>query len=85
MTFKKRGLEIRHHKSKRADHILRWKGKGSTAALWSNFIDCVKSRQRPLSPVDVGMQVQAPLSMAMLCYMQNKVARFDAEKKEIVL
>ena len=85
LTFKDGGMEITPHDAKKPLHVIRWKGKGSTEALWSNFLDCVKSRQKPLSPVDVGARVQAPLNMAILSYRQNKVARFDREKQEIIL
>ena len=62
-----------------------WQGKGDTAALWSNFIDCIHSRQKPYSPVDLAVRVQAPLAMGILAHRENKVARFDAEKQEILL
>jgi predicted dehydrogenase len=85
LTFKKGGMEITPYDAKRPAHILRWKGQGSTEALWSNFVDCVHSREVPLSPVDIGAQVQAPLNMALLAYLQNKVARFDRDQARIVL
>ena len=34
---------------------------GRRGKLWSNFLDCVKSRQRPYSPIDIAVRVQAPL------------------------
>ncbi|MHB9050073.1 MAG: hypothetical protein ACYC35_29515, partial [Pirellulales bacterium] len=62
-----------------------WKGMGDTGRLWSNFLDCVKSRQRPYSPIDMAVRVQAPLNMGILSHRENKVARFDKEKQQIVL
>jgi predicted dehydrogenase len=62
-----------------------WQGMGDTARLWSNFLGCVKSRQRPYSPVDIAVRVQAPLNMAILSHRESKVARFDRQTKQIVL
>jgi hypothetical protein len=57
----------------------------STLAHWKNFLDCVRTREKPVSDVEFGYQVQAALCMGMLSFLQKKVARFDAEKQEIVL
>jgi predicted dehydrogenase len=62
-----------------------WQGMGDTGKLWTNFFDCVKSRQRPYSPIDVAVKVQAPLIMGILSHRANRVARFDAEKETIVI
>jgi predicted dehydrogenase len=62
-----------------------WKGAGDTNRLWENFFDCIKSRQRPYSPIDIAVRVQAPLNMGILSYRENKVARWDKENKKIVL
>jgi hypothetical protein len=35
--------------------------------------------------VEFGLHVQAALNMAMLSFLQEKVAKFDFEKKRIVL
>ena len=80
-----RGIQITPHGAKKPSHEIPWKGQGDTALLWANFLDCVASRKRPLSPVDVGAKVQAPLNMAILSFRENKVARFDRQKMEIVL
>lgn len=62
-----------------------WKGMGNTATLWSNFLDCVKSRAKPYSPIDMAVRVQAPLNMGILSHRESKVAKFDKEKQQIVL
>ena len=85
LSFEGNGMAITPHGAKKPSHVIPWQGKGDTAKLWSNFLDCVKSRQRPLSPVDIGARVQAPLNMAILSYRENKVARFDNEKQKILL
>ncbi len=85
LTFEGNGIVITPHGAKKPSHVIPWKGMGNTGLLWSNFIDCVGSRQKPLSPVDIGARVQAPLNMAILSYRENKVARFDTQKQQIVL
>lgn len=65
--------------------IIPWKGAGDTAKLWSNFFDCIASRQRPYSPIDIAVRVQAPLNMGILSHREGKVARFDKKEGKIVL
>jgi predicted dehydrogenase len=62
-----------------------WNGVGNTGKLWSNFLDCVKSRQRPFSPIDIGVRVHAPLIMGVLSFREDKVAKFDKANQAIVL
>jgi len=62
-----------------------WAGLGDTGKLWQNLLDCVKTRQTPMCPIDMAVRVQAPLSMGVLSHMQNKVAMFDFEKQSIVM
>jgi predicted dehydrogenase len=60
--------------------------KGDTTAdHWKNFFQCVRTRQKPVADVEFGLHVQAALNMAMLSLLQEKVAKFDVEKKKIVL
>jgi len=80
-----RGIHITPHGAQKPSHVIPWKGQGDTKLLWVNFLDCAASRKQPLSPVDMGAKVQAPLNMAILSYRENKVARFDRQKMEIVL
>jgi predicted dehydrogenase len=57
----------------------------STLAHWKNFLECVRTREKPVSDVEFGYHVQAALCMGMLSFLQKKVARFDAGAQEIVL
>jgi len=57
----------------------------STLLHWENFLACVRSRERPVSDVEFGLHVQAALNMAMLSFLNGKVARFDAAQRRIVL
>ncbi len=52
---------------------------------WRNFIHCVRTREKPNSDVEFGFHVQTALNMAMLSYLQKKVATFDSAKETIVL
>ena len=65
--------------------LVPWQGAGDTGKLWSNLIDCVKSRQKPYSPIDIAVRVQAPLNMGILSHRASKVATFDKQTKTIVL
>jgi predicted dehydrogenase len=61
-------------------------GRSDTVrAHWKNFLDCVRSRQKPVSDVEFGYNVQVALNMAMLSYLNKKAAKYDFEKQEIVL
>lgn len=57
----------------------------STSLHWKNFIHCVRTREKPVSDVEFALKVQAAMCMAMLAFLHKKVARFDPQKKEIVL
>ena len=57
----------------------------ATANHWKNFIHCVRTREKPVSDVEFGLHVQAALNMAMLGFLNEKVAKFDSEKKEIIV
>jgi len=62
-----------------------WAGQGDTSKLWRNLLNCVKTRETPMCPIEMAVRVQAPLSMGVLSHMQNKVAMFDFEKQSIVM
>ncbi len=65
--------------------LIPWTSFGSTVKLWDNFLDCVRTRQRPYSPLDIGVRVQAPLNMGILSHREGKVARFDRQSGRILL
>ena len=53
---------------------------------WKNLLDCSRAhKQETNSPADLAYYVQTPLIMAMMALRQGKVAKFDAQKQEIVL
>jgi predicted dehydrogenase len=57
----------------------------ATPLHWKNFVRCIRSREKPVSDVEFGLHVQAALNMAMLAFLNRKVARFDCEKRQIIL
>ncbi len=85
ITFEREGIVVLPHGAKKPSHVIKWNGMGNTSLLWVDLLECVKSRKRPVSPVDIAAKVQAPLNMAILSYRQNKVARFDPGREAIVL
>ena len=85
LSFQGQRIAITPHKAKKPSHVIDSKGHGDTGKLWLNLLECVRTRQRPFSPVDVGARVQAPLNMSILSYRETKVARFDPEAQKIVL
>ena len=85
ITFERQGIVVLPHGAKKPSHVIKWNGMGNTSLLWVELLECVKTRRRPVSPVDVAARVQAPLNTAILSYRQNKVARFDTKREEIIL
>jgi predicted dehydrogenase len=57
----------------------------ATLGHWRNLIECVRSRAKPVSDVEFGFKVQAALCMGMLSHLNNKVARYDAQKEKLIL
>ena len=57
----------------------------STSLHWKNFIQCVRSREKPVSDVDFALKVQAAMCMSMEGYLKDKVAKFDQKKLKILL
>ncbi len=64
---------------------LPWKGKGDTSRLWTNLLDCVKTREQPKCNIGMAVRVQAPLSMGIISHRENKVTLFDPQKQTIVM
>ena len=49
-----------------------------------NFVDCIKSRQRPISDVEEGYQVSTAYHLANLSLRLGRKLEWDAEKETIV-
>ena len=85
LRFEGTRIILHPHGAKDPSHVIDSQGFGDTGKLWLDLIECVRTRRRPLSPVDMGARVQAPLNMAILSYRESKVARFDKEKRKIIV
>lgn len=85
LRFEGKRIIIQRHGASEPSHVIESQGFGDTRGLWTNLIDCVHNRKRPLSPVDMGARVQAPLNMAILSYRESQVARFEKKSERIVL
>jgi predicted dehydrogenase len=57
----------------------------ATSLHWKNLLQCVRTREKPVSDVEFALKVQAALNMSMLAFLNQKAARFDAEKRKILL
>ena len=57
----------------------------ATAAHWQNFLQCARTREKPVSDVEFGLPVQAALNMALLSLLNDKVVKFDSAKNEIIM
>jgi hypothetical protein len=79
------GARIVSFDKKIPEKFIPWQGMGNVTKLWENFFDCVKSRQRPYSPIDIAVKVQAPLNMGILSHRASKVAFYNKEKQAIEL
>jgi len=53
---------------------------------WKHFLDCCRARNKQTySPMDLAYRVQTAMIMGFLSLRENKVAKFDPEKQQIVL
>jgi len=50
----------------------------------TNFLDCVRSRQKPTLDVETGARAQVLISMSVQSYREGRVLYFDAENWEVV-
>jgi predicted dehydrogenase len=57
----------------------------ATSLHWKNFLQCVRTREKPVSDVEFALKVQAALNMSMLALLNRKVATFDPTAKKIIL
>ena len=57
----------------------------ATSLHWKNFLQCVRSREKPVSDVEFALKVQAALNMSMLAFREKRVAQFDAANRKIII
>jgi predicted dehydrogenase len=80
-----KGARIVTFGKEKEEKFIPWQGMGNVEKLWVNFFDCVKSRKRPYSPIDIAVKVQAPLNMGILSHRASKVAFYNQENQSIEL
>ncbi|MEO8428082.1 MAG: Gfo/Idh/MocA family oxidoreductase [Verrucomicrobiota bacterium] len=56
----------------------------STGKHMQNFFDCVRSRQEPICPFEVGFRSAITCQMAIASYRQQHTVRWDPRSEEIV-
>lgn len=49
-----------------------------------NFLDCIRTRQQPNCPVDMGYKVMATIDLSVRSYRNGRVYYFDPEKEEVL-
>jgi hypothetical protein len=49
-----------------------------------NFLDCVKSRKKPVADVEIGHRSIIPCHLANIAFRAGRKIRWDAEKEEII-
>jgi len=73
------------HRRGKDPEVIAGEKPDSTRAHWQNLLHCVRTREKPVSDVGFGYQVQTALCMGMLAFLNDKVAHFDPAREEIVL
>lgn len=56
-----------------------------TPLHWQNFLECVRTRAKPVSDVQFGYHVTAALNMAMLALLKDTVVHYDPSQKRLLL
>jgi hypothetical protein len=65
------------------DYVLR-PGELTITSHMQNFIDCVRSRERPRCHVDRAFEEAVALIMSVEAYRQERKVKWDPAKEEIV-
>ena len=63
--------EVRVGPQPRADHTINW-------------LDCIRSREKPDCDAETGYRVAVAISLGVKAYREQKVIEFDPEKEEVV-
>ncbi len=58
--------------------------KDAMTAHVQNFLDCIRSREKPTLDVDTAMHAQVTISMAVQSYREGKVLYWDEKKMKVV-
>ena len=58
-------------------------GEDATGLHVRNFIECVRSRQRPVADVEIGHRAAAVSHLGNIAYRTGRKIRWDAPREEI--
>lgn len=70
---------------KYGNDMVRVDGVGNDGDLLhvDNFLECVRTRQQPNCPVDLGYKVMATIDLSVRSYRNGRVYYFDSEKEQV--
>ncbi|MEJ7614284.1 MAG: Gfo/Idh/MocA family oxidoreductase [Candidatus Fervidibacter sacchari] len=86
MLFEGPGIVIQPQRGVKRERVeVKRERAGSDHEHMRNFFECVRTRQKPYSDIELGYYVQTALIMGMLSYLHGKVATFDPETETIKL
>lgn len=60
-------------------------GKESVPDHWKNLLDCMRSREKPHSSIDLAYRVQTALQMAAHAARNGKTMKYDAAGKKVIV
>jgi predicted dehydrogenase len=64
--------------------VQEWKVEDETPLHVKNWVECVKSREEPNSPIELGARVILAAHLANLSYRTGKKVFWDADRKEVI-
>ena len=63
--------------------MVRRKEGGSVKNHWKDFLNCIKTREKPRSNEMLGYYVMTALHMGVRSYLEGKTFDFDAETETV--
>jgi len=70
---------------KNGQELVRVDGVGNEGDLkhFDNFLECMRTRQQPNCPADLGYKVMATVELSVRSYRNGKMYYFDADREEV--
>jgi len=65
--------------------VIKGEKPNTTLKHWENFLECIRTRETPLSSAQFGYHVQTAFCMGMMSFLKDRVARFDCAKERMLL
>jgi hypothetical protein len=69
---------------KRVDYAETYQNDPHTIAHARNFLDCVKSRQKPVSDLEVGFNASLPCILGVMAVREGRSLRWDGQALKVV-